>query len=191
MSISLFITINSWAGQSQWLDRFMVFSAEWLGYFLVLLLLTPWLATFFIKNNWLSSLARSVLLKWSYYKEMLVVAFGSAVISRFLFVNIIRYFYYDPRPFLVLPDIHQLIDHETTSSFPSGHASFYFALAAGVYLYNKKAGWWYLASAGLIGFARIFIGVHWPLDILVGAILGVITAVIIKHLKQKFPKVGN
>ena len=176
MNKSLFLIINSWAGQNIWLDRFMIFSAEWLGYFLILLLITPWLLTYFIKNDRVSSWARSALLKWSYYREMLVVAFGSAIISRFIFVNIIRYFYYHPRPFLVLSDTVQLTDHEMVSSFPSGHASFYFALATGVYLYNKKAGYIYFVLAGFMGLARVFVGVHWPLDIMAGALLGILVS---------------
>ena len=180
--------INSWAGQSYWLDRFMIFSAEWLGYFLILLLLAPLLLTFFIRNNRISSWVRFALLKWSYYKEMLAVSIISAIVARFVFVEIIRFFYYNPRPFLVLENVNQLINHEMTGSMPSGHASFYFALATGVCLYNKKAGYIYLSSAGLMGFARIFSGVHWPLDIIVGAVLGIGTAILVKFIKQKVPR---
>jgi len=180
--------INSWAGQSYWLDRFMIFSAEWLGYFLILLLLAPLLLTFFIRNNRISSWVRFALLKWSYYKEMLVVSMISAIVARFVFVEAIRFFYYNPRPFLVLENVNQLINHETTGSMPSGHASFYFALATGVCLYNKKAGYIYLILAGLMGFARIFSGVHWPLDIIVGAVLGIGTAILVKFIKQKVPR---
>src|SRR3989338_715185 len=63
---------------------------------------------------------------------------------------------------------------------------FYFALAAGVYIYNKKAGRIYLISAGLIGFARVFSGVHWPADILDGAALGIGTAFLVRHLYRKY-----
>ena len=178
--------INSWAGQSYWLDRFMIFSAEWLGYFLILLLLAPLLLTFFIRNNRISSWVRFALLKWSYYKEMLVVSMISAIVARFVFVEAIRFFYYNPRPFLVLENVNQLINHETTGSMPSGHASFYFALATGVCLYNKKAGYIYLILAGLMGFARIFSGVHWPLDILGGAGVGVLAGWIIIKISQRF-----
>jgi len=169
----------------------MIFSAEWLGYFLILLLITPLLLTFFIRNDCISSWTRSALLRRSYYREMLIVSLVSAIVARFIFVEAIRFFYNSPRPFLVLSDVTQLINHETTSAFPSGHASFYFALAAGVYLYNKKAGYLYFASAVLMGFARIFAGVHWPIDIAVGAILGIMTAIAVRFMKQKLPKAGN
>ncbi|KKT82711.1 MAG: hypothetical protein A3B99_01845 [Candidatus Yanofskybacteria bacterium RIFCSPHIGHO2_02_FULL_44_12b] len=186
MNEILFREINSWTSQIYWLDRFMVFSAEWLGYFLILLLIAPLLLTFFIRNKYISLLVRSALLKLSYYKEMVVVAFGSAIIARLIFAEAIRFFYYNPRPFLVLDNVKQLINHETTGSLPSGHASFYFALAAGVYIYNKKAGRIYLISAGLIGFARVFSGVHWPADILAGAALGIGTAFLVRHLYRKY-----
>src|SRR3990167_11076185 len=116
---------------------------------------------------------------------MLIVAFASAIVSRFIFVEAIRFFYYNPRPFMVLENINQLINHETTGSFPSGHASFYFALATGVYLYNKKAGYIYFILAGLIGFARIFSGVHWPLDIVGGAVLGMGTTYLIRSEERR------
>ena len=151
----------------------MIFSADWLGYILIGMLLV-----YLLKNR-------------TQYGAMVLVSLVSAIISRFIFVEIIRFFYNNPRPFLVLQNVNQLIEHEVTPSFPSGHASFYFALAAGVYLYNKKAGYLYFASAVLMGFARIFAGVHWPIDIAVGAILGIMTAIAVRFMKQKLPKAGN
>ena len=168
MNIQVFQFINSLAGQNIWLDRFMVFSADWLGYVLVVGLILCYL-----KNR-------------SQYRDMLLISLSSAILSRFGFVSLIRIFYYHPRPFLVLQNVHQLINHEIESSFPSGHAAFYFALAVGVYFYNKKAGLVYLVSAGLMGFARIFVGVHWPLDIMAGAVLGVASALMIQWLGSKY-----
>ena len=121
----------------------------------------------------------------SKYREMIVTALISAAIARGIFVTVIRFFYEHPRPFMVFDNVKQLINHDITSSFPSGHASFYFAFAAGVYLFNKKIGAAYLALAGLIGFARVVAGVHWPYDILGGAALGFATAVLIKFLVKK------
>lgn len=176
----LFFKINSIAEQNYWLDQVMIFFADWFGYFLILLLLVPLLATFFVRNR-ISSWLRFALLEFTYYKKMLIIAFGSAVLARFVFVSLIRYFYYVPRPFVALQNVHQLIFHETTSSFPSGHASFYFALATSVYLYNEKLGKVYLIGALLISLARIVVGVHWPLDVLSGAVLGLLTALLVRR----------
>lgn len=170
MNIYLFEKLNNLAGQSPWLDGFMVFSAEWLGYILI-----GAVVLLFLKNK-------------QKYRDMLLVSLGSAIVARFVLAEIIRYFYYNPRPFVVLKNINVLLNHEMASSFPSGHAVFYFALATGVYLYNKKAGYIYFGLAGLIGFARIFVSVHWPLDIVAGAGLGVVTAIVVNIIKGKIMK---
>ncbi len=168
MNTYIFQQINSWAGQNIWLDRLMIFSAHKLGYVLIVLIL----GAFLIDRN--------------KYRDMAVVSLGSGLVARFGFVALIRYFYYHPRPFLILQEVHLLIAKDMESSFPSGHASFFFALAMGVYLYNKKSGLIFLATAGLIGFARIFVGIHWPLDILTGAVLGIITAIICNELWRRY-----
>ena len=73
-------------------------------------------------------------------------------------------------------------------SFPSSHASNHFAL--GVFFFfifisiSKTAAYLFLIWAGLISFAQIYVGVHYPIDILVGAILGII----IGALEYKFYK---
>lgn len=165
--------LNDLAGYNVWLDRFMVFAADKMGYLLIL---------FIFVLFW----------KKSYFKKIIFVSLGSALAARFVFVTLVRYFFYSPRPFLVLENVHRLMNHELESSFPSGHASFYFALAMGVYFYNKKAGLIYLVLAGLLGLARIFVSVHWPLDILAGAVLGIATAALVEmssnYLEQKMSR---
>ncbi len=160
--------INNLAGHNVWLDRFMIFAADKMGYLLILFVLV-------------------IFWKKDYFKKAVFVSWGSAIVARFVFVAVVRYFFYSPRPFLVLEKVNQLMNHELESSFPSGHASFYFALAMGVYFYDKKAGYVYLILAGLVGLARIFVSVHWPLDILAGAGLGIATAFLVNYLKQKVP----
>ena len=179
-NVSGFRLINDLAGHNVWLDKFMIFAADKMGYLLILFILV-------------------LFWKSSYFKRVVFVSFGSAVVSRFVFVTIIRHFIHSPRPFLVLQNMHQLVS-EDGFSFPSGHASFYFALATAVYLYNnrakpssglyghKKAGYIYLILAGLMGVARIFVGVHWPLDILGGAVLGVVVACVVERLFFTSPR---
>src|SRR3990167_10698175 len=108
---------------------------------------------------------------------MAAVAIGSALVARLGIVALIKWLYVHPRPDLVLEKINAIVVPGAGNSFPSGHTSFAFALATGVYLYDKKMGKWYFAAATLIGFARIFIGVHWPLDILAGVAVGILTTI--------------
>ena len=72
-------------------------------------------------------------------------------------------------------DINYLID-KNDWSFPSGHSTFFFALAATVYFYNKKWGWWFFLAAIIINISRVIAGVHYPSDILGGAIIGILVA---------------
>ena len=159
--------LNDLAGHNVWLDKFMIFAADKMGYLLILFVLI-------------------IFWKKGHFKRVILVSLGSAIVAKFVFVAIFRYLIYSPRPFLVLEQVNILTNHEFESSFPSGHASFYFALATGVYLYNKKAGRVFLALAGLMGFARIFVSVHWPLDILAGALLGWATALTVNKFAVSF-----
>lgn len=109
-------------------------------------------------------------------RRMVVWAFISGVVARFLFTPIVRIFFPRTRPYLYLP-IDLLGPQSVEKSFPSGHAVFFFALAFMVYQFDKKIGYVFLAAATLIGVARVFAGIHFPLDIIAGALLGWITSV--------------
>lgn len=158
-----FNLINSWANRNEVLDWLMIFTADKLGYLMILgVLFLAW------KN--------------SDKIKVLVLTIGSAILARVVFVELIRYFFYNPRPYLILEKVNILMNHETSSSFPSGHATFFFALAFGVYLIDRRWGRIYLVLAALVGFARIFVSIHWPLDILAGVGLGIATTVLINYL---------
>ena len=163
----LFQKINGFAGQYIWLDRLAVFFSDYAGYVLVVILV-------------LMFIFKSAKLSWF----MVLVALISAVVSRGIITTIIRFFYHHPRPFDVLT-VKQLIP-EGGYSFPSGHAAFYFALSMGVYLYNKKLGTAFFVVSILMGIARIFAGVHWPADILGGALVGIATALLVNFCARKY-----
>lgn len=73
------------------------------------------------------------------------------------------------RPFTTHPQVHQLVHHEPGQSFPSDHslAAFGIAFAVGAFL-SRRWGAALLVVATLVGFSRVYVGVHYPADI-VGA----------------------
>ena len=67
-------------------------------------------------------------------------------------------------------DSHHL---EGWSSFPSDHAALFFGLAAGIFPLSKKLGWFVLLHAiFIVSLPRLYLGIHYPTDIVAGAILG-------------------
>lgn len=88
--------------------------------------------------------------------------------------------YFRLRPFDVLPgdSINLLFYKPTDSSFPSNIAAVIFALAIPIFIKNKRYGSWLLALAILTAFGRVYMGVHFPLDVLCGAALGALAGFI-------------
>jgi undecaprenyl-diphosphatase len=75
------------------------------------------------------------------------------------------------RPFVAHPQIHPLyVVH--SSSFPAGHAATAFAGAALLSYLVRRATGLFALFAALIGFSRIYVGVHYPTDVLAGAAIG-------------------
>lgn len=69
-----------------------------------------------------------------------------------------------------------LIPPVEDASFPSGHTSASFAAATAIYAMDKKWGMAAYAFAALMGFSRLYLGVHFPTDVLAGAVIGVLMA---------------
>lgn len=91
-----------------------------------------------------------------------------AIVGNLIIKNIVM----RPRPFQAYPYVQLLITAPKDYSFPSGHTSVSFAVAAMIsYFYSKKGKYaWLLAS--LIAFSRMFLFVHYPTDVLAGMLVG-------------------
>ena len=71
---------------------------------------------------------------------------------------------------------------------PSGHATFAGALAMAVFLLKKKLSIIFIIGALLIGLARIIAGVHWPVDIVAGYLVGALVSVLIYFIYMKISR---
>lgn len=99
----------------------------------------------------------------------------------------IRYFFFRMRPSEAL-GIDALIDANGSSSFPSGHASFFFALALAILFFvDVRWGWILFSAVCLVSIARIVAGVHWPLDIAGGLIIAIMSVIIVRALMAHVP----
>ena len=89
----------------------------------------------------------------------------------------ISHLWFRPRPFVSHPaDVHLLVGHVRDASFPSDHAAAAFAIAAVLLAFHRRLGLVLLAVAALLAYARVYVGDHYPGDVLAGALIGLVVA---------------
>ncbi len=90
-----------------------------------------------------------------------------------------------PRPCAVDSTVSLIVKKPSSFSCPSVHTYLAFSSAAAIFHYYKKAGIGVFVFAALVGFSRMYFFVHYPTDILFGAVLGVVTALIVCMLLDR------
>jgi undecaprenyl-diphosphatase len=84
------------------------------------------------------------------------------------------------RPYLAHPaHAHLLITRSHDPSFPSDHATGAFALGFAVWLYDRTVGAVLLILAALLAFSRVYVGTHYPGDVVAGALIGIAVAAVL------------
>jgi undecaprenyl-diphosphatase len=111
---------------------------------------------------------------WRRPYPFLLVAATSITTS--LLNALFKYAIQRDRPPTIILDPKPLMEVPTTSSFPSGHTSTSFACAYVISRLAPRLTIPVFVLAALIGFSRIYVGVHYPLDVVAGAIFGLIVA---------------
>jgi undecaprenyl-diphosphatase len=92
------------------------------------------------------------------------------------------------RPPLVYPEPPPLVPTPHTGSFPSGHSATAFACATVIAWASPRLAVPAFVLAALVAWSRVYVGVHWPLDVLGGAVLGVLVARALLMLARGRPR---
>jgi len=96
---------------------------------------------------------------------------------------VLGHLWYHPRPFVDHPaETVLLVRHGADNAFPSDHATVAFAIAFAVLVFHRRLGLVFLAAAALIGLDRIFVGVHYPVDVGASLLVGAGSALVVVTL---------
>jgi undecaprenyl-diphosphatase len=165
MDKTLYQMINNLVGKFPWLDKLMIFSARFLPVAFALALIMLYLT-------------------WQPIQQRGAFLAGVSTLIALGFAQIISLLYPRPRPYLTQV-AHLLIAPSHDPSFPSDHTVFSFAIAAMVWRFNKGAGGILVGLAALVGFSRVYVGIHYPMDIVGGAVLGILVSGMIDTLAKQ------
>lgn len=150
MNLEIFKLINNLANRNIFLDRIMIFFSKYVPYIFMFLL-----ALVFISG---------VLNKNADERHEAFNAFILTVINLFLGF-IIGSIYYEDRPF-VHNKVNLLFQHVKDASFPSDHATGTMSIALGLKRYNRTLGRVMTILSIVVGFSRIYVGHHYPMDVI-------------------------
>jgi undecaprenyl-diphosphatase len=117
-----------------------------------------------------------------------VVAAGFSAALALGAAQVLNHLWARPRPYVAHPgDAHLFIAPTHDTSFPSDHATAAFAIAVAIALRSRRAGWVALALATLVAVSRVAVGTHYPSDVLAGAAIGTLAALVVFHPRVRGP----
>jgi undecaprenyl-diphosphatase len=200
LNYTLFQAINAPAGSHPLFDQLMIFCANWLIFFWPLLLLCVW----GIPISWSRRTVEpgeSLVLQ---ERRSLVLWVAFACLLAYGLNLLLEHFIFEPRPF-ISHKVHLLVAHAADASFPSDHTAWSFAvfgmlLFALFFLFGARRRtiihgkklfslvlllMFAFVIACIIGVARIYVGVHYPGDIVGGAIDGILAACIVTVVRWR------
>lgn len=177
MNYELFQVINNLAGISPILDQFMIYIVKFSAPIMAILVATLLGLGLYTKDKELTM---------NSIHTILLLGITLAI------HQVIGFFYVEPRPF-VSHTVNLLLVHSADPSFPSTHAMGMSAIALSLFAVYKRLGSILIALTLLTGFAKIFVGHHYPIDIIDGFIITYVLFLLYnKLLKQRItPYISN
>jgi undecaprenyl-diphosphatase len=157
MNNKAFNIINGLSGRCTPIDLLMIVISNKIRYIFVFVLIVMW-----FRNDSNKKAAEN--------------AVKSSGITLIIHI-IIKLVYFKPRPFMKRR-VGILIPAKMDSTFPSKHTLLVFAISTSIFLYNRVLGSIMMVLAGLTGFSRIWVGHHYPSDIIGSAFIGTMTSII-------------
>ena len=157
INIELFRMFNDLGKEVMFLNPIMIFFAKYMKYFLLFGIVMYW---FTRKRE----------------NRIMIISSMFAFVVAEVFGAIAGAIHSNNQPFAELSNVNQLIGHVIDNSFPSDHAIEFFSICITFLLFKKNLRYVWLAIAILVSISRVWVGVHYPADILVGTILGIIGA---------------
>ncbi len=141
-----------------------------------------------------------LIFTWIYYviknkneqKKSLLFLVYSTFVALFINIVIQKLVHFD-RPESALQNSGNLIlDHIPDASFPSDHTAVSIAFVTALYLFGfRKIALVFLPFAFAMNISRIVVGVHWPLDVIVGTIIGFLSAIFVYKVVQHYKIIQN
>lgn len=121
-------------------------------------------------------------------RKIALQAVFSGLLGWLVFANILGRIINRMRPF-ESGGVQEILFHRQSYSFPSDHATFFFAVAMAFFITKtKKISNILFIIAALVSLARVGVGFHWPTDIVGGALLGIGVAYLVNYLDKYFTR---
>lgn len=169
-NLSLYFLISGLSHQSLLLDAFMIYSTEYV------IFITGILMFILAKEGGVSERKAFIL-------SLLAIPMS------ILLIKVIHLFYYEPRPFITHEVIPLLLEGNN-ASFPSRHTTIMSIFAFAATYFKHQWNVLIIILMALVGVSRIYVGVHYPIDIVGGILTGfvsiLLTKQLIKFLKIRF-----